>query len=318
MRFLDPCTKSGVFLREITSRLTKGLADEMPNLEDRVDHILTKQVFGIGITHLTSLLARRSLYCSKHAKGAHSIANSFTSDQGNIWFERTEHTWVDGRCKYCGASRKTLDRGEGLETHAYAFIHTDDIKARVAELFGGDMQFDVIIGNPPYQRSARRCSATDVYAPLLTTRTREVFAGVDGSRVGSATSLGPHGTASARSRRIRRGARVGRRLDEYDILRPRQRGGRHPQNGCSADGQDDAFEELAEQGGAEQPFSFRNNFRGAPSRDGMASLCSSTKTAERFTRRDAIPAQYRLVDQVEGVPGRDVKEHERTDEQRDE
>ena len=26
IRFLDPCTKSGVFLREITSRLTKGLA----------------------------------------------------------------------------------------------------------------------------------------------------------------------------------------------------------------------------------------------------------------------------------------------------
>jgi len=93
VRFLDPFTKSGVFLREITSRLTKGLATKIPNLEDRVDHILTRQVFGIGITHLTSLLARRSLYCSKHAKGNHSIAKSFSSDQGNIWFERTEHTW---------------------------------------------------------------------------------------------------------------------------------------------------------------------------------------------------------------------------------
>ena len=151
VRFLDPCTKSGVFLREITSRLNKGLADEIPNLEDRVDHILTRQVFGIGITNLTSLLARRSVYCSKHANGKHSIAKSFTSDAGNIWFQRTEHQWVDGKCAYCGASQKTLDRGEGLETHAYAFIHTDDIKTRVAELFGGNMQFDVIIGNPPYQ-----------------------------------------------------------------------------------------------------------------------------------------------------------------------
>ena len=151
VRFLDPCTKSGVFLREITSRLTKGLADEIPNLTERVNHILTKQVFGIGITHLTSLLARRSVYCSKHANGKHSIAKGFARDEGNIWFERTKHTWEDGKCSYCGASKETFDRGEGLETHAYAFIHTDNIKTRVAELFGGDMQFDVIIGNPPYQ-----------------------------------------------------------------------------------------------------------------------------------------------------------------------
>ncbi|MBA4782045.1 MAG: Eco57I restriction-modification methylase domain-containing protein [Rhizobiales bacterium] len=151
VKFLDPCTKSGVFLREITSRLTKGLADKIPDLDARVDHILTKQVFGIGITRLTSLLARRSLYCSKHANGAHSIARSFTSDSGNIWFERQDHSWENGKCRYCGASQTTLDRGEELESHAYAFIHTGDIKARIAELFGGDMQFDVVIGNPPYQ-----------------------------------------------------------------------------------------------------------------------------------------------------------------------
>jgi site-specific DNA-methyltransferase (adenine-specific) len=153
VKFLDPCTKSGVFLREITRRLTQGLAAEIPDLQERVDHVLTEQVFGIGTTNLTSLLARRSVYCSKHATGEHSIANGFTSDAGNIWFERTEHTWLEGRCKFCGASQKALDRGEELETHAYAFIHTDDIKARVADLFGGDMQFDVIIGNPPYQLS---------------------------------------------------------------------------------------------------------------------------------------------------------------------
>ena len=150
-RFLDPCTKSGVFLRQIASRLTQGLAVEIPNLQRRVNHILTKQIFGIGITQLTSLLARRSLYCSKHANGKHSISKGFAGVTGNVWFERVEHTWLDDRCRYCGASQKTLDRGDGLETHAYAFIHTDNIKARIAELFGGDMQFDVIIGNPPYQ-----------------------------------------------------------------------------------------------------------------------------------------------------------------------
>lgn len=151
VRFLDPCAKSGVFLREITSRLTKGLAAEIPNLQKRVDHILTKQVFGIGITHLTALLARRSVYCSKHAQGKHSIAKSFSSDAGNIWFERLQHTWAGTKCAYCGAPHTIFDREEGLETHAYEFIHTDDITTRIAELFGGDMQFDVIIGNPPYQ-----------------------------------------------------------------------------------------------------------------------------------------------------------------------
>src|SRR5215470_495187 len=91
--FLDPVTKSGVFLREITTRLTNGLADKIPDLEERVDHILTKQVFGIGITYLTSLMARRTVYCSKDAKGEHAIARSFASREGNIWFERVEHTW---------------------------------------------------------------------------------------------------------------------------------------------------------------------------------------------------------------------------------
>lgn len=151
VKFLDPFTKSGVFLREITSRLTNGLADKMPNLEERVNHILTQQVFGIGITKLTSLLARRSVYCSKHANGAHSIAKGFASDSGNIWFERIEHTWANGKCTFCGASQAALDRGEAMETHAYAFIHTNNIKTRMTELFGGNMQFDVIIGNPPYQ-----------------------------------------------------------------------------------------------------------------------------------------------------------------------
>jgi site-specific DNA-methyltransferase (adenine-specific) len=181
VKFLDPCTKSGVFLREITSRLNKGLADKIPDLEDRVNHILTKQVFGIGITYLTSLLARRSVYCSKHAKGKHSIAKSFANDHGNIWFERIGHSWVgsteweyvvgkngkrakkftDGKCEFCGAPRATFDRDPGLENHAYAVIHTNDVKARIAELFGGDMQFDVIIGNPPYQMTGGAGGSSD-------------------------------------------------------------------------------------------------------------------------------------------------------------
>lgn len=149
--FLDPGTKSGVFLREITSRLTRGLETKIPDLQERVDHILSTQVYGIATIHLTSLLARRSLYCSKHAQGEHSIGKGFATDAGNIWFERLQHTWDGDACALCGAGRAKFDRGEGYETHAYAFIHTNDIRARMAEIFGGKMQFDVIIGNPPYQ-----------------------------------------------------------------------------------------------------------------------------------------------------------------------
>lgn len=163
--FLDPFTKSGVFLREIVSRLTVGLEERIPDLQDRVDHILTKQVYGIGITQLTALLARRSVYCSKDATGEHSIAKSFDRDWGNIWFERTEHTWRGDRCAYCGASKANFARGDDLESHAYSFIHTTDIKALIPRMFGADVQFDVIIGNPPYQLDdgGHNNSATPIY-----------------------------------------------------------------------------------------------------------------------------------------------------------
>jgi site-specific DNA-methyltransferase (adenine-specific) len=115
--------------------------------------VLTRQLFGIGITRLTALLARRSLYCSKHATGKHSVAAAAFGDRddGNIWFGRTEHVVQGDRCRVCGAGREFLERGPDEENHAYAFIHSDDIKARLGELFGGKMHFDVIIGNPPYQ-----------------------------------------------------------------------------------------------------------------------------------------------------------------------
>ena len=149
--FLDPCTKSGVFLREITKRLIDGLETQISDIDKRVEHILTNQVFGIGITKITSLLARRSLYCTKHASGEHSIVKTFDDDDGYVWFEDTEHTWKGGRCTYCGASEGTYSRGTDQETHAYKFIHTDNIKSLGHDLFRRKMQFDVVIGNPPYQ-----------------------------------------------------------------------------------------------------------------------------------------------------------------------
>jgi len=148
LTFLDPAVKTGIFLREITSRLIDGLADQIPDLQERVNHILTKQVFGIGITELTTLMARRTVYCSMTANGPYSICTEFDDEKGNIIFPDTEHTWdKNGRCEYCGANKDSYDGGAGRENYAYPFIH-DNFKKEF-----GNMKFDVIIGNPPYQLS---------------------------------------------------------------------------------------------------------------------------------------------------------------------
>ena len=51
--FLDPACKSGIFLREIAKRLLVGLEPQIPDLQDRIDHIMHKQLFAIAITELT-------------------------------------------------------------------------------------------------------------------------------------------------------------------------------------------------------------------------------------------------------------------------
>lgn len=189
-KWLNPCDKNGVFLREIALRLDEGLKKWEPDEELRRKHILQKMLFSIGLTRFTSQVSRRTVYyCSQankkfdgkvdlegHSINGYAIGNGawFDTPEGNILTPKTEHSFVKGKCIFCGTNEKEKDGKPGrysdpgqLEHYAYEFIHDSDIKTQIQKRFfgGKNMKFDIIIGNPPYQLSdgGAQASAKPLY-----------------------------------------------------------------------------------------------------------------------------------------------------------
>jgi site-specific DNA-methyltransferase (adenine-specific) len=154
LRWLDPATKSGSILREVARRLMAGLIEWQPDPQARAEHILREMLYGVAITQVHGDMTRRSVYVSRDGTGD-CAAVKFDTPDGNLPFIAGEHDYpinrasrASGSCKVCGAPVR-LERGDTRENYAYAFIHgaypTEEMK---------DMQFDVIVGNPPYQIGA--------------------------------------------------------------------------------------------------------------------------------------------------------------------
>jgi site-specific DNA-methyltransferase (adenine-specific) len=163
LTFLDPSCKTGIFLRECAKRLMVGLEKDFPDEDERREHIFKNMLYGMAITDITSLMSRRSLYYSKSGASEHSVVK-FKDEKGNIFYENIQHTFKNRKCIHCGAPAEMLDRVEGMEYHAYQFIHQDTI-------IKNNMKFSVIIGNPPYQLDTGGvgAQATPIYQKFIET-----------------------------------------------------------------------------------------------------------------------------------------------------
>ncbi len=296
--FLDPGCKSGVFLREIVKRLDKGLEKYIANHQKRLDHIFKNQVFGLAITELTALISRRSLYCSKTANGKYSVCEAFNNSQGNIHFNRVEHTWENGRCRYCGANKENYERGGELESHAYPFIHTN----KAEEIF--NMKFDVIIGNPPYQLGSSGGDSQGSFAMPIYQKFVQTAKSLDPRYVSyflwDRSHDGPCNVQTFIGG-VSSGV-VARRLDAYNVF-VRYNTGVSILEKVWPKGVD-VGKSLAVKVSPTQPFGLRTSYRGAPTAKGLKKpVVLRSSEGESWIARADVPRNDVWIDQWKVILG---------------
>lgn len=111
-KFIDPACKTGRFLVEIKDKLmdSSDMKQAFPNESDRLNHILNNQLYGLATSEIALLIANRNLY-------------GYGLEERNI-------KYIENYIKHI-ANKST------------------NYKKLITKEFG-DMEFDIVIGNPPY------------------------------------------------------------------------------------------------------------------------------------------------------------------------
>ena len=120
--FIDPACKGGEYLRELYDRLmaSDGLIAAYPNREARSIHILSKQLYGIALSQVS--LDRTALKLNGFKYNIKIIPD------------------------YTSILKAKVRDGSQEDKQKY-------IREKILKEFGRQVNFDVVIGNPPYQDS---------------------------------------------------------------------------------------------------------------------------------------------------------------------
>lgn len=150
LKFLDPCTKSGVFLREIFYKLYEGLKNKgvhkahdgleynLDNDQERINHILKNMIYGIATSELTGYVARRTLYGVMEANIDKQVAalESFSKSKNYEQWSEEEQLKFVGRNKfneYFNHEMFKTDDYIGFEEEGNIFYPADEVAKKVLE-----------------------------------------------------------------------------------------------------------------------------------------------------------------------------------------